>query len=368
VVHVIAGMHAGGAEHALLRLLGELSDRFPATVCTLGDPGVLAPQVEALGIEVWSAGIEGAASLVSGAARLCERLRLRRPAVVQTWMYHADLLGGLAARVARVGPVAWNVRTTVLDKATEKPTTRAAPYLAACLSRVVPDRIVCASHAGRLAHEALGYPPSKMVVIPNGIPIPAAADRHAMRAALRLHEDDLAIGRIGRVAPVKGQAVLLDAFAQLVRSHPRARLVLCGSGADLGNGDLVRQMEVLGITERVTLLGHRSDVEAVHAALDVVCSPSLEEGFPNAVAEAMAAGIPVVATDVGDTARVLAGTGLLVRPGDAAELAEALGRMLDRPVAERMSMGAGAREVAERTLSLAAMAEAYAELWTAMAS
>lgn len=369
VVHVIAGLGLGGAEHTLLRLLESVHTTFPSSVVTLGRDGPLSERIRDLGVRVVPLDASGAGSMAARAPRLVSLLRDARPAVVQTWMYHADVIGGMAARLARAGPVVWNVRTTDLDPATEKRTTRAIVRVAAALSRRVPDRIVCNSHAARRAHVRLGYPDALLEVIPNGVAItPGRTDDAAsLRAGVGLRPDDVVVGRIGRIAPVKGQLQLVDAIGRLAPTRPALRLVLCGLGADASNSSLVDRIERAGISDRTVLLGPRADVERIHAMLDVACSPSIEEGFPNAVAEAMAAGVPVCATDVGDSSLIVGDCGIIVAPGDIEALAIGVAKLVDLESGALRALGERARARIVGTFDVETMAAAYADLWTGLA-
>lgn len=169
----------------------------------------------------------------------------------------------------------------------------------------------------------------------------------AVRSELGVPEDAILIGTIGRLSTQKGHRFLVDAVPRVLASQPRARFLVVGDG-DLAE-PLRAQAAALGIASRVVFAGHRTDVPALLAAIDVVCIPSLYEGTPLALFEAMAAGKPIVSTAVDGCAEVLEDgeTGLLVPPGDSAALAASLVRCLEEP-ALRTRLGDAARRASER--------------------
>jgi glycosyltransferase involved in cell wall biosynthesis len=207
--------------------------------------------------------------------------------------------------------------------------------------------------------------------IPNGVDAqrfrPADADTRArLRAALGFGEDDCLIGCVASFTPVKRHDVLVDAFATLWARQPRAYLLLVGDGPL--RGAIEARISAAGIGTRVRLLGARADVEQFLPALDVFALASRTEGMSNAILEAQACGLPVVATDVGGNGELVAdgATGLLVPAGDAAALAHALGLLAGDP-ARRAALGAAARARVERELSLDAMVAAYDALYRELA-
>lgn len=186
---------------------------------------------------------------------------------------------------------------------------------------------------------------SRITVVPNGVHC-IRPERSTLREELRLDRGDRLLVSVGNLYPVKGHRHLIDALALLSGGHPTLHLAIAGRGA-LAD-ELCARAREHGLADRLHLLGLRSDVAAVLAAADVFVLPSLSEGLPLALLEAMFAGRPIVATDVGEVAVALAGgeAGLLVEPGDPAALASALDRLLRDP--------AQGRELGERAARRAA--------------
>jgi glycosyltransferase involved in cell wall biosynthesis len=296
---------------------------------------------------------------------------LRGADVVQTWMYHPDLLGGVAARLAGVRAIAWGIRHSELHPEQSPRLSHVTKRVCAVLAHVVPTRVLANSTVGRDAHVRLGYPPAKMQVIPNGFDLsrfaPDAAARSSVRRELGLDEGVRVIGHVGRWDPMKDHRNLLEAAARLGAGRD-AHLLLCGDEITPDNRELAGWIAALGLGGRVHLLGRRDDVPRIMAALDLLtlCS-SFGEGFPNVVGEAMACAIPCVVTDVGDAGRIVGDTGRVVPLGDPTALARGFDELLALPAAERARLGAAARRRIEENYAIDVVASAYASVYRELA-
>jgi len=373
IVHVITGLTTGGAEMSLLRLLGRIDPlRFSSEVVSLGDEGALGARIRSLGIPVLALNLEPGRPSPAALLKLVRHIRVARPAVVQTWMYHADLIGGMAARLAGRYPVAWGIHNWNLTPEATRRSTVMTARACAWTSRWLPDRIVCVSEASRRVHEAFGYAADKMLVIPNGFDLgafkPDTRGRQELRRELAVPEAAPLIGRIGRFDPQKDYRNFVDAAARIHARRPEAHFVLCGDGIDWENRELAGWIDAAGVRERFRLLGPRDDVPRLLAALDLACSSSLGEAFPLVVGEAMAAGVPCVVTDVGDSARLVGETGRVVPPRNSEELALACLDLVDLAPDERQRLGMIARSRIEHKFSLARTVGRYQDLYEGLAS
>jgi glycosyltransferase involved in cell wall biosynthesis len=298
--------------------------------------------------------------------------RAVRPDLLQGWMYHGNLaatFGGWA--LARPLPVLWNVRHSLHDLAREKPLTRAIIRLGACLSRL-PRAIVYNSRISAGQHERLGYAADKTVVIPNGFDCqrfrPRADAKAALCRQLGIEPGATIVGMIGRDHPMKDPVNLISALGRLA-GHPSApHLIIVGRGFDQHNQMLVQALQAAGCATRATLLGPRDDIPAIVAGFDIAVLPSAwGEGFPNVLGEAMASGVPCVATDVGDCGWIVGDAGLIVPPADAEALAAALRRLLDLGPEGRRQLGAAGRSRVLGRFSISQIAERYGELYEEIA-
>lgn len=289
--------------------------------------------------------------------RLIKIIRHFKPDIVQTWMYHADLLGGVAARLAGNKQVIWNIRIASVPGSNRL--TVIIMKLCAVLSHWLPQKIICAAEAARLTHIGYGYDASRMVVIANGFDFSNAnvsiEQRIALRRACGFSETDPVIGCVGRFHPDKGQENFVKAAAIVAKHHPMVKFLLVGAGCTAHNARLMGWLQAHHLPDHFALLGERGDVPACLAAMDIFCMPSANEGFPNALGEAMAMGKPCVATNVGDSAALAGGTAVLVPPQNAHALAQGLLTLLALPLKQREQMGqtAKARVVSEFSIETA---------------
>lgn len=372
VLHVITGLFTGGAEAMLAKLAGAMDPaEFPAHVVSLLAPGPLEPVVRATGTPVTCLGLSRGAANPAALFTLVGIMRDFRPDVVQTWLYHADLIGLLAARAAGRGKVVWNLRCSNMDFSHSGRLTRLVVGANARLSRFTAA-VVANSSIAVDVHRDLGYVPPRFEVIPNGFdlerfaPDPEASP--ALRAELDIPAEAPLLGMVARFDPQKDFTTLLHAFSELLAERPGAHLVLCGDGVDDDNADLRFLVESLGVRSNVRLLGPRRDVPRIAAALDLgLLSSAYGEGFPNVVGETMACGVPCVVTDTGDCAAVAGEAGVVVPPRDPRALAHGALRILALPEPERAALGDAARRRIRERYSLAAVAARYGELYRALA-
>lgn len=364
LVHVITGLDVGGAELTVERMVPALESRgWRQAVVSLTALGSVGVRMRAAGVEVHDVGMDRHRPDPRQVRRLRCMLHDLRPGLVQTWLYHADLLGALTAR-GTGAPVCWNLRQsdTALD---DRRTTRLLPRVAAPLSRRLPAAIVTNSQASARFHVGLGYDRERIVVIPNGVdtdrfrPNPAA--RRDLRTEIGACEGATVLGFAARFDPTKDHRTLLAAFARL--AHDDAHLVLVGPGCDRGNAELADAVATVDRSPRIHLLGVRDDMPNVLAGLDLYVHASRTEGMPNALGEAMACGVPCVATDVGDTGALGAETVNLVEPGSPGRLREAIDHLLALPAAARAARGAAGRDRIETSFTHEAAVDAYDALY-----
>lgn len=368
VLHIITGLGDGGAESALFRLCSH-DRRHAHRVISLMDAGKYGSLLAGAGIEVHSLRMPRGKLSVGGLFRLWRLVRSAKPDVVQTWLYHADLIGGVVARLASASNICWGLHHSNLAPGTVKQNTIRVAQLCARLSRFVPWKIVSCSRRAAEVHAQLGYAADKFVVIPNGYDVaqfvPDSVARRRLRAEWGIPDDKLLLGMVARFDPQKDHANLLAALGQLKRRGSSFHCLLVGTGMESGNETLTQWLAAEGLTEVVSLLGRRNDIPAVMNALDVHVLSSLGEAFPNVLAEAMACGTPCVTTDVGDAALIVGDTGWVVPPGEPARLARALEKALGlcRQPADWSARQQAARQRIVERFSIKKMVEAYHSVW-----
>lgn len=366
IVHIITGLNRGGAEHALFRLVTREPDPKKVWVVSCKDAGLFGARLTAAGIGVTCLDLHHRFINPIKFWKLVRLLRQLQPDMVQTWMYHADLLGGLAAKLAGV-PVCWGVRHSNLSATHNPLTTRLVARLCGILSQWVPARIVFNSQNAISVHQALGYA-SPAVLIHNGLDAqqwsPRPELRETTRARLGLPEDAFVFAHAGRGDPQKDHPTLARAFSQMLESLPNVWLLMCGSGLT-ENAPYFKSLPFSPLARRQVLpLGARDDLVELWSAADAfVLSSAYGEGFPNVVAEAMACGLPCVTTDVGDAAAIVGDTGLVVPPSAPDQLEAAMLAMAGLSEAEYRRRANAARLRIEAEFSLDRMFESFHQVW-----
>jgi glycosyltransferase involved in cell wall biosynthesis len=346
IVHVITDLSTGGSQNALASLLTRLDrGRFdPAAVCLKNGDTPIAARLRAAGIPVIDLNMSGAAR-APRVWRLWSLLDEMRPSIVHAWLFHAVTAARIAARLAGVPAVISSRRNINLGSPIREFVNRATSGL--------DDRVAAVSESARLIEVSRArVSPEKVVVIPNGVDpgaygAPTPETRAAVRRSLGLPPETTLLGFVGRLHPVKGVDDLLRAARPVLDRFPTARILVVGDGEDRAR--LERLSSEVGVTSGVLFLGERTDVAFLLGGLDVFVMPSREEGMPNAVLEAMAAGVPVVATTTGGTAELVVhgSSGLLVTPGDVEGLSSAMASLVeDRFLSERLAAAARARAAA----------------------
>lgn len=349
----------------MFRLLSHDPNPSQTRVVSLTAGGSFQERLESLGIPVTCLDMRPGLPSPFKWWRLVSLLRQWRPKLVQTWMYHSDLLGGLAAVVAGV-PVCWGIRNSDLSWKRNKKSTLVVACLCAWISRTVPAKAIsCSSRAAKI-HRSFGYV-VPFEVVPNGLPMdawkPHPEQRLRIREELGFPGHSFVFAHASRNDPQKDHAGLALAFNRVLADFPASRLLLCGAG-------LAPQTEYFqalpfsdGARQAVLAMGPRDDLPRLWQAADAFVLSSIGEAFPNVVAEAMACGLPCVVTDVGDAAGIVGDTGLVVPPGDPQALAKAMLALCEMPDVERRQLGAAARQRVLSRFTLDRMAAGFRRVW-----
>lgn len=332
VLHVITGLNDGGAEGVLTRLCLN-SKSVSHVVISLMDEGKYGPILTASNIKVHSLGMRRGIPSLSLFLKLIRLIRAEAPDVVQTWMYHADLIGGIAAKVAGVKRIYWGIRHSVLEAGASKRSTIYIARLCAFLSKWLPYKIVCCAEKALSVHADMGYQREKLIVIPNGYDLSRFKPDATLRADIRNEwgatDTDFVIGKVGRFDALKDHSNLLTALSIVKAKGFDFRCILVGKGMDSENRIIVKLIETLDLVSLVLLFGQSSEIPKVMNGLDLHVLSSRSEGFPNVVAEAMACGTPCVSTNVGDAAEIIGSAGAICEHSDPQKLADVICRMIN---------------------------------------
>ncbi|MEZ5680510.1 MAG: glycosyltransferase [Erythrobacter sp.] len=366
VLHVITGLNVGGAENMLAKLI-EQGGRDEPEVISLLPPGPIAERIEATGVKVHTLdmrrGLVGPGAMIR-LPRLVDEIA---PDLIHGWMYHGNLAASFARRRARRSvPLVWNIRHSIPDLAMESRQTRILLKISARISRG-PEAIVYNAHVSRRQHEAIGYSAERGTVIPNGFdvtrfaPNPGASEIASQLFGLA--EGSLRVACIARLHPMKDQARLVRAVSAARARGRDIHLLLIGHGLAEPPSELRQLIDDSLPADRVTTAGARFDVADWLPGMDLLAVPSAwGEAFPNVIGEALACGVPVVATDVGDSARIVGENGLIVPPNDTDAMTGALLKLAAMSPSERRAMGNAGRERVVCDYALEKVSNLYEEL------
>ena len=368
ILHVITGLGVGGAERSLFNLLDAgLKGCGDNHVVSLGDAGHFGPKLDRIGVPVHCLGMKPSALSLQAMVRLARLTRRIKPDVIQGWMYHGNLAASFARAIAmRQAALVWNIRQSLYDIADEKPATRSVIRAGKFLSGRV-DRIVYNSKTAKSQHETLGFADARSKVIPNGFD-PAkwhqdAIQRERLRLEFSIPRDSRVIGYVGRFHPMKDLPNFLRAAGKLLQDDAELHLVLIGRNLGPDNPVLTDFYANLP-KQRCHVLGERSDIPALLSTIDILClSSAWGEGFPNVLGEAMASGIPCVATDIGDCAHIIGETGKIVKARDPVGLVNAVQDLFENPQA-----GPLARNRITQNFSMDRMIRTYRKLYQSLSA
>lgn len=328
IVHVITTLLNGGAQSSLYRLVVD-DDINEHIVVVLRDKAMYGPMLEQAGVRVESLDLISALPSPRGLRKLYRIFKSTRPDIVQTWMYHSDLIGSLVARIAGCKRIIWCLHNSVLTRPAISRSALWSATLGAQLSKLLPTYIVSCSQSGVETHAEFGYKKSIMTVINNGydtqVFAPNETVRNDLRQNLSIGENVFCFGVVARWSIEKDHNNLFDALAQLQRNHElNWCCVLVGEEMVEGNSKLQELAALHGIKANLKFCGSRTDMPSVMNAIDALVLPSFSEAFPNVLGEAMACGTPCIVTDVGDSGQIVKDTGWVVPIRNAQRLAEAL--------------------------------------------
>lgn len=359
VLQLVEGFGWGGAEKKLLELVKCMDrSKFNTVICSLGLVEHIRDEFENIGVKVYTIGRKKRidVSLIPRVARLMKDQQID---VVMSTLFYADVLGPLAGRLARVKAI-FSWETISAPEWLYK--RRLYPYLFAIR---FCDRVIAVSQAtAQFLKEKRKVAPEKIMVIPYGVDLQKYrnGDNSDIRQRLQLGQDELVVGVVGRLHPQKGHRYLIQAAEKIVTEIPNVKFVFAGDG-DL-RGELEAQIRSQGLENNFRILGYRDDIPEVMRAFDIFTLPSLYEGLPNVVLEAMACGKPVIATAVDGTVEAVVDgkTGLLVQPADVDALRRSLITLLrDRELAQRM--GKNGRLRVETQFSLEKQVQRFEQLY-----
>ncbi|KWU02526.1 glycosyl transferase family 1 [Vibrio toranzoniae] len=369
ILHVITGLGDGGAEATLVRLC--LADKKNEhIVISLMDSGKYGQYLKDNYVTVEVLNMPKGKVTLKGIIKLYKDIKRIAPDVVQTWMYHADLIGGVTARILGIKNINWGVHHSDLTPANSKKSTIFIAKICSYLSYFIPKNIIfCADSAARV-HRKIGYSKRKIKIIYNGYDI-KLFDRNnnysaSVKKEFHISEGTILLGMVSRFHPFKDHENLIKALGFLKRKGYSFKCILAGAGMLPGNKSLENWIRCSNVEDEVLLIGSRNDIPRIMNGIDIHLLSSSSEAFPNVLNEAMACGTPCVTTNVGDAAVIVGKTGWVTNAMDPINFSklieEAIDEMtLNSKLWEKRCLASRVRIIENYTVQL--MKEKYVSVW-----
>ncbi len=372
ILHCITGLTGDGAQRMLLRLSSVMhANGTESIIVNLGPVTPLVEQFRASGVPVMSLGmVPSWRELSRGLSLLRAEIRKYKPTIIQGWMYHGNLMVTLASLFSNShSRVFWNIRRSLDDVSKLSKRTQSVIGANRWLSWH-PEGVIYCSHESGEQHKHYGFSAKHAHVIENGFDtkrFSLSSDVRSMtRNRLGIDDNQVVIGCVARYDPAKGHIYLLRALSIVCADRPNVRVVLVGRNVDEQNRELMESIHEHGLGTFVKLLGEQDAIESIYSALDVYCSPSINEGFPNVISEAMLMGLLCVVTDTGASMRLVGDSGFSVPTGDVEALAHALLKAVDTEPAQRHSMGRRARSIIVDNYGMNGTVQQYTALYQSL--
>ena len=368
MLHIITGLNDGGAEAVLYRLCVH-DHQNSHTVISLMDDGKYGALLREIGVAVYCLNMPQGRVTITGVWRCWLLLRSLNVNLIQTWMYHADLLGGVLARLAGKTAIAWGVHNSALEVGKAKNSTIIISKINAFLSRIIPKMIVYCAKKSREVHEFLGYVRSKGVVVPNGYNLdlfsPMYKEAAILKSELGINSQTVVLGTVARFDPDKDHLNLIQSLSVLKEKNMPFKCLLVGKDMTDSNVVLCQWLDKFQVKENCLLLGQRSDIPIIMSLLDLHILPSSAEAFPNVLAEAMACETLCVTTDVGDASYIVGNTGWVVPRKNHTKLANAILEAIEvkKTPSIWMQRKLEARQRVINNFGIGKMINAYHQIW-----
>ena len=350
ILFIINSFKVGGAEKALYNLIKWINkDKFDVLVVTLvkqNSPFFNFDKIDS--IELSSVNLKMDFLFLRELYRLYRLVKEFNPDIVQTWLYHTDLIGGVIAKFCGVKKIYWGVRSSELVGGNSKLSLRIVRWLCGMFSYFVPTKVICNSNSGIRSHLRLGYSRKKMALVHNGFDTsqfyPDLVARENYRSKLGIDKNVKIIGMVARFDPLKNQLGFVDVIEKLAKKYSNFVVIMIGTNVNYDNEVLTKKIKLADLDRFFLLLGERNDVAALMCSFDFLVCPSLAEAFPNVIGEAMACEVPCIAYDVGDCGEIIGDTGIVCSKNEESKLVLAVSDFLALSDQELLGLGKAARK------------------------
>mgnify|MGYP003816720257 CR=1 FL=1 len=364
IIHIITSLDAGGAERMLIKLLSQMNlNKYSMKVISMKDKGIYGPEIEKMGIELVTLNMKKGIPSFK-ALRKCI-IESKEADIIQTWMYHADLLGMIVKKFSDAKRLIWGIHHNNLDLDKNKFLTLAIAKINAIFSKSVDFIVSCSNNAVGI-HEKFGYATDNMIVIPNGFELESFKKIENARNLIKNElgiKSKWIISHVGRWNILKDYNNLFNSLYELTKRNIDFEAILCGKEIEWSNKELVSLINKYNLSTRIHLLGIRRDIPLILSASDVFVSSSVGEGFANVIGEAMACEVPCVVTNVGDSSFIVGEVGISVPSKDPIALSKGIIKLLEMTEDERLLLGKKARMRVIENFDIKRVAEQYESLY-----
>jgi glycosyltransferase involved in cell wall biosynthesis len=349
ILHLISTLDTGGAEIFLFRLVSGMDKtKFKNIVVSMTNIGPVGKSMAGNGVYIHALGMKKGLPDPGGMIELFKLIRHYKIDIIQCWMYHANLLGIFFKLAFPNIRILWNIRCSNMKFGAYGTVYDFTIKAGAILSRF-SDCIIVNSFAGKKFHKDMGYQNKNWVVLHNGIDCDKnrvwKTKNSVSLKELGLPENAIVVTSVARYDPMKDHKTFFKAAEILLKKNSKVHFIFAGRGMDRNNTPLKEQMGAVGQKENIHLLGERNDINGIYSISDLACSSSsYGEGFSNAIAEAMAASVPCVVTDAGDSAYIVGATGIVVPVNDPLALSRAWEKMIQKGDIKLKELGSKAEK------------------------
>lgn len=366
IIHIITGLGDGGAEHTLYKIC-KYDNLNKHIVISLKGPDKYSTLLKKIGIEVYH--LEMNFFSIRKFIYLLKLLKFLNGNIIQTWLIHGDLIGGLAAKFAGFDNIIWNVRYSNLDFNKKNLLNIFFIKILVKFSFFIPKAVVVVSKSAKKNCEKIGYDKKKLILISNGCDLlsfkPSIKQKFLFKKKYKLKKNISILGNVARYSPMKDHLNLIKSLSLLKSKKYNFLCILVGFNINNKNKELLNLIKNLKLEENVRLLGNSNNINQVMNGIDIyVQSSRYGEGFPNVVAEAMACQTPCVVTDIGDAAYIIGKTGWVVKPNDPVMLSKSIEKaLLMKKKKDWKNLCSKARNRIKKNFNLNKMINSYKRLW-----
>ena len=374
VLHIISGLKSGGAEGVLYRLVSQDS-KNDHSVISLTNEGFYGDLLKKKNIYTYCLNLKKNLNFLFLFFKLIFLIKKINPNIVQCWMYHGDVFGGLAAKVLGIKKIYWNLRNSDLDTQWSNKSTIFLAKISSYLSYFIPYKIISCSNKSTTTHINLGYCSKKILLINNGFDnvkfnYSSKLKKH-WKSKLKISNQNIVFGFVGRWSDQKDFQTLFKAFSFFRKKFENSqtlKLLLIGKDINKKNKDLLKEVNKYGLNKNIILIDETNSVNKLLNVIDIgIFASKGNEGFPNVIAEKMLTKIPCIVADVGDSQRIVGNSGWVYKKRNWIDLNKKINQVYNDFILNKSNWNAKKNFSRKRIInyfSLKNMVESYNQVWS----